>query len=107
MAHDHETRRKVRAAFVQGMPLTSAAEINHVRYATARKWKADDAKSGNDWDIARNARRMSSSGVEAFANQVMDGLDCSGPVKPNHPLQSVDKRALLAIFELFGRRLPE
>jgi transposase len=74
MAHDHETRRKVRAAFVQGMPLTSAAEINHVRYATARQWKAKDAESGNDWDIARNARRLSSSGVEAFANQVMDSL---------------------------------
>lgn len=74
MAHNHETRRKVRAAYVQGMPLTTAAEANGVRYATSRNWKRADAEEGNDWDLARNARRISSSGVEAFANQVLDGL---------------------------------
>ena len=74
MAHDHETRRRVRASYVQGLPLTSAAEANHVRYATARNWKRLDAEQGADWDLARNARRLSSSGIEAFANQVLDGL---------------------------------
>jgi uncharacterized protein YjcR len=74
MAHDTATRAKVRAKYVQGLPLATAAEVCGVSYNTTRNWKRDDAASGDDWDVARNARRMTKSGVEAMANEVLGEL---------------------------------
>lgn len=74
MAHDRTLRNKVRASYVQGMALTSAAEVHGVPYNTARAWKRSDATIGHDWELLRNARRMSKSGVEEMANQVLGEL---------------------------------
>lgn len=74
MAYDKSTRNKVRVKYVQGMPLATAAEACRVPYNTARNWKRADAEAGNDWDIARNARRMTKSGVEEMANEVLGEL---------------------------------
>lgn len=74
MAHDRELRRKVRAAYVQGMPLTTAAEVHGISYQTARNWKRHDGTAGHDWDIARQARLLSRSGVEEMANLVLEQL---------------------------------
>jgi transposase len=74
MAYDHATRKKVRAKYVQGLPLTSAADAAEVPYNTARNWKRQDAEAGDDWDIAKAARRMTKSGVEEMANQVLGEL---------------------------------
>lgn len=74
MAHDRSLRNKVRAAYVQGMALTSAALAHGVAYNTARAWKRADGEAGHDWDITRNARRMSKSGVEEMANEVLGQL---------------------------------
>lgn len=74
MAHDRDLRRKVRAAYVQGMPLTTAAETNGVAYATVRNWKRQDTAAGHDWDVSRQARLMSKSGVEEMTNLVLEQL---------------------------------
>jgi len=74
MAYDKTTRAKVRAKFVQGMALATAAESCKVPYNTARNWKRTDADLGDDWGIARNARRMTKSGVEEMANEVLGEL---------------------------------
>ena len=74
MAHDSKLRSKVRAKYVQGLPLTAAAAACKVPYNTARRWKAADAEAGSDWDITRNARRMTKSGVEEMANEVLGEL---------------------------------
>lgn len=74
MAHDATTRAQLRAKYIGGMPLAGAAEAVGVPYGTARRWKASEAEAGNDWDIARNARRMSKSGLEEMANQVLGEL---------------------------------
>lgn len=74
MAYDTATRNKVRAKYVQGMALTAAAEAVGVPYNTVRNWKRQDGENGDDWDIARNARRMTKSGVEEMANQVLSEL---------------------------------
>lgn len=71
MAHEPNKRSKLRAGYVQGLALTDAALAADVPYATARNWKKQAAASGDDWDIAKNARRMTSSGVEAMANEVL------------------------------------
>lgn len=74
MAYDRSTRNKVRAKFVQGLPLATAAEACKVPYNTARNWKRQDAEDGSDWDVARNARRMTRSGLEEMANEVLGEL---------------------------------
>ncbi len=74
MAYDKATRGKVRAKYLQGMSLATAAEVCKVPYNTARNWKRQDAEAGSDWDIARNAQRMTKSGVEDMANEVLGSL---------------------------------
>lgn len=74
MAYDKSTRNKVRAKYVQGMALATAAEACKVPYNTARNWKRADAEAGNDWDIERNARHMTKTGIEDMANQVLGEL---------------------------------
>lgn len=74
MAYDRTVRNKLRAKYVQGLPLATAAEASKVPYNTARNWKRQDAEDGNDWDVQRNARRMTKSGVEEMANEVLGEL---------------------------------
>lgn len=74
MAYDRATRNRVRANYVQGMALTSAAEAASVPYNTARTWKRQDAEAGHDWDMARTARHMTRDGVAEMANQVLHEL---------------------------------
>lgn len=74
MAYDTATRKKVRAHYVQGLALTVAADRAKVPYNTARNWKRQDAENGDDWDIAKAAQRMTKSGVEEMANQVLSDL---------------------------------
>lgn len=96
MAHDTATRKKVRANYVQGMALTSAATAAHVPYNTARTWKRQAAEEGDDWDVARAARRMTKSGVEEMISQVLPELAeqflaTSTALKNDKKLKSVDR----------------
>ena len=74
MAYDKSIRQKLRAKYVQGMSLATAAEICKVPYNTARNWKRQDGEAGADWDIGRNAQRMTKGGVEEMANEVLGQL---------------------------------
>jgi hypothetical protein len=74
MAHDASTRAKVRAKFVQGVPLETAAEACDVPYNTARNWKRAAKDQGDDWDIARRAKDLSRGGVAEMTGQIMEDL---------------------------------
>ena len=74
MAHEPGKRSRLRDEYVRGLPLSEAAAVAQVPYPTARNWKRQGAARGDDWDVARAARRMSGSGVEAMANEVLEGL---------------------------------
>ena len=74
MAYDTATRKKLRAKYVQGLALTSAAGVCQVPYNTARNWKRQAAEAGDDWDLERAALRLSKSGVEEMVNQVLHRL---------------------------------
>jgi len=74
MAHDAKTRHKVRATYVQGAPLTEAAATHEVPYQTALNWKRADKAAGNDWDMARQARRMTRGGQASLTNEVLESL---------------------------------
>ncbi|OYZ76057.1 MULTISPECIES: DUF1804 family protein [unclassified Polaromonas] len=74
MAYDQTTRGKVRTKYLQGMSLDAAAQLCKVPYNTARNWKRQAKVGGDDWDLAKNARRMSKGGMEEMANDVLGGL---------------------------------
>lgn len=106
MAYDKSTRNKVRAKYVQGMPLATAAEACRVPYNTARNWKRQDADAGSDWEVMRNARRMTKSGVEEMANEVLGELaeQFMATLKAikDDPKMPADKRAEILVRLMDG-----
>lgn len=74
MAHDPQKKAQVRASFVQGLPLQSAAAQHDVSYQTARNWKGAAKREGDDWDVARTARRMTRGGMASLTNEILEGL---------------------------------
>jgi len=72
MAHPPEKRLAVRAAYVvDKLDLEQAAARHEVPYDTARKWKSADAARGDDWDKARAAHSLTSSGAGTIAQLVL------------------------------------
>ena len=74
MAYDPSTRHKVRAKYVQGQPLASAATAHKVPYNTARNWKRQASDAGDDWDVARNAKRLTQGSVADMTGQILADL---------------------------------
>ena len=74
MAYDDSVKRKVRAKFVQGLTLAAAAQTQGVPFPTARNWKRKAADEGDDWDVARNAKRMTKGGVEDLTGSILFDL---------------------------------
>lgn len=74
MAHEPQKRAQVRASFVQGLPLQSAAEQSGISYQTARNWKRAAKGEGDDWDVARNARRLTRGGMASLTTEILEGL---------------------------------
>ena len=72
MAHSDETRRAVRAAFVFDQLGLEVAAIKHeVPVATARRWKAEAKRAGDDWDKARSAQLIAGGGIEDVVRQTL------------------------------------
>ena len=73
MAHDAETKRKARSAYVfQGLSLEAAAQHAAVSFGTASRWKREAKAEGDDWDKARNAALLSAQGSEAVTQAVLE-----------------------------------
>ena len=68
MAHDTTTRQRLRAKYVQGLNLKAASLACKVPYGTARAWKRQAEEDGDNWDLARQARRMTKGGVAEIAD---------------------------------------
>ena len=62
MAHPHQTRLTLRAAYLSGLPIEQAAAKATVPLATARRWKADALASGDDWDKFQRASLIVAGG---------------------------------------------
>lgn len=72
MAWPPEIRKAVRNSYVvDKLDLEKAAAVHEVPYDTARKWKATDAAAGDDWDKARAAHSLTSSGAGTIAQLVL------------------------------------
>ena len=101
MAHDQNTRNQVRAKYVQGMPLTTAADAVGVSYQTVRNWKRAAKANGDDWDIGRSANRMSRGSVDDMTAQVVEEMTVQflatlEEVKTNKDLAPAVKADILA-----------
>lgn len=72
MAHPPAAKNAVRDAYVADkLELTQAAARAEVPYDTARKWKSAAAAAGDDWDKARAAHSLTSSGAGTIAQLVL------------------------------------
>ena len=72
MAYSDEVRARLRALYVEGMPLTGAAIALDVSYETARDWKAKARAAGDDWETARAAHRVSEQGIDDLNRQLVE-----------------------------------
>lgn len=72
MAHSDDTRRALRASFVfDQLPLEAACTLHQVPVPTARRWKGEARKAGDDWDKAQSAQLLAGGGIEEIARQTM------------------------------------
>lgn len=74
MAHDASVKAKVRANYIQGMPLEQAAELAGIAYNTARNWKRKAGDEGDDWDVARHAKRLSKGSVSDLTGEILESM---------------------------------
>ncbi|MDR0701305.1 MAG: DUF1804 family protein [Azoarcus sp.] len=75
MAHPDETRRALRAAYVfDQMTLEVAALAKGVPVATARRWKLEAKRAGDDWDRARGAQMLAGGGMEDVVRQTLAAM---------------------------------
>lgn len=75
MAHPRETRNAVRGAYIGGLTVEQAAAKAGVPLATARRWKADAAAQGDDWDKFQHASLIvSGGGIDAATGRVVAGV---------------------------------
>lgn len=72
MAHDEKTKACVRRYYVFDLlTLEQAAEKADVAYNTARRWRKDAKRQGDDWDKVRDAHTVSGGRVEDVARGML------------------------------------
>lgn len=105
MAHPKETKAAVRADYIGGMPLDLAAVKNGVPAVTARRWKADAADRGDDWDKFQRASLLVAGGgfdsamgraAAAFVLRVESTLEMLAEIEDANPLDTAKAMASLA-----------
>ena len=67
-------KAKVRTQYIAGLPLDAAAATAKASYSTARNWKRAAKAAGDDWDVARTAKQISSGSVAEVMQTVIAGL---------------------------------
>lgn len=75
MAYSAQTKIALRAAYVHKcQPLEAAAKELGVTEGTARRWKTQARKQGDDWDKARGASLMAGQGQADVLHDVLQRL---------------------------------
>lgn len=72
MAHDKDTKAGVRRRYIEGQSLKQACEAEGVSYQSGRTWKQRAEMTGDNWDTARAANRMSQNGVNVLTEAVLE-----------------------------------
>ncbi|QGM80672.1 DUF1804 family protein [Otariodibacter oris] len=75
MAHDPQVRVELRRYYVfDRFSLEQSAQKAGVSFGTARRWKNEALKAGDDWDKARDVQVMVGGDVEALATGLLSGF---------------------------------
>jgi hypothetical protein len=75
MAYSREIREKLRRSYVfDKLALEKAAELHDVPFITARRWKSEAKKAGDDWDKQRDAHMMAGGSIEDTARGILSNL---------------------------------
>lgn len=75
MARPQEEKDKVRSGYIfDQLTLEMAAMRCSVPYDTARRWKTQAAKAGDDWEKLRAAHTLAGNGLENVARTVLISL---------------------------------
>lgn len=75
MAWSQDIRDKVRNGYIfDQLPLEMVALKYSVPYDTARRWKTQAMKNGDDWDKLRAAHTLAGDGLENVARTVLISL---------------------------------
>ena len=73
MAHPKDTKHRARQKFVQDRQSLSVIALTlDVPEGTLRRWKADAAAQGDDWDVARSAEMMRGEGFESVVSAAVE-----------------------------------
>ncbi|MBF0368571.1 MAG: DUF1804 family protein [Magnetococcales bacterium] len=104
MAHTSKTRSKLRRRFIEGGDLAVVAERLGVAIATARRWRREALKSGDDWQQARDAfllagkgrRSTMRQGVEKYMGVYLKAVEALEAADDLEPLERTDALAKLA-----------
>ena len=108
MAHSDQLKAKVRAAYIQGGVLSTAAALHGVPYATARAWKRKASEAGHDWDIARTAGDIADCGYKYTIATLMESYLTQHKMAlkdiENDPALTAEKRVKLLSSLAFSLR---
>lgn len=75
MAWSQDIRDKVRNGYIfDQLPLDIVAMKYAVPHDTARRWKTQAMKNGDDWDKLRAAHALAGDGLESVARTVLISL---------------------------------
>lgn len=73
MAYSKETRLAIRSNYInKGYSLKAACASEDVPYETGRSWKRSAKASGDDWDQARAAGKISQGGIASLTAAVIE-----------------------------------
>lgn len=91
MAHPPEKRSALRAAYIGGLDLEAAAIQVAVPHPTARRWKSDARKGGDDWDKFRRVSLIVAGGeIEQAMGRVLAATLLRAEATLEHLNEAVD-----------------
>ncbi|WP_434777679.1 DUF1804 family protein [Neisseria sp. Ec49-e6-T10] len=75
MAHPQDTRDSLRKSYIYDqLSLEIAAAQQGVSFATARRWKSESLKTGDDWDKVKAAHTLSGKALEGIGREILTGF---------------------------------
>lgn len=102
MAHSPETTSAVRSAYVyEALNLEAISDRFNMPRSTITRWKKEAKETGDDWDRARAAARLSGQGAEAVTAAVMEDFvllfqSTLEDVKNSKDIKPLDKAEVLS-----------
>ena len=110
MAHEPKVKTTVRKHYVfDRFTLEQSAQKAGVSFGTARRWKAEAEKAGDDWDKARDVQIMAGGEIADISQSLLTGFivqyrSTMDELQNDPELNSKDKTVLLgALADSFAK----